>query len=98
MNESSNQKKNEDLLLTTADEEQIEQVTNRCAQILDDLTDLRFEQQEELEQQKEEFNLVKEEIDEVASKYISSSFPLESFYLDLLSLPLSTTISKNNSS
>lgn len=68
-NDSSNETKKEEPLLTTAEEEQIEHVTNRCAQIIDDLTDLRFEQEEELDKQKEEFNLVKEEIDEVTSKY-----------------------------
>ena len=66
--ESPVETKKEDLLLTTAEEDQIEQVTTRCAQILDDLTDLRFEQEEELDKEKEEFNLIKADVDEVASK------------------------------
>jgi hypothetical protein len=58
----------DEVLLTTDEEEQIEQVTNTCAQILEDLNDLQFEQQEEIDKEKEEFNLIKQEVDEAASK------------------------------
>lgn len=68
IDESPVETKKDDLLLTTAEEDQIEQVTTRCAQILDDLNDLRFEQDEEIDKQKEEFNLMKADVDEVASK------------------------------
>jgi predicted transcriptional regulator len=60
--------KQEELLLTTDEEEHIEQVSNRCAEILEDLNDLQFEQQEEFDKEKEEFNLIKQEVDEAASK------------------------------
>ncbi len=62
---------NEELLLTTDEEEKIEQVTSRCAEILEDLNDLHFEQQEEVNKEKEEFNLIKQEVDEAASKQYS---------------------------
>ncbi len=68
LNEPVIETKKEELLLTTDEEEQIEHVTNTCAHILEDLNDLQFEQQEEIKKEKEEFNLIKEEVDEVASK------------------------------
>ena len=66
--ESAIKSKNDELLLTVDEEEQIETVTNTCAQILEDLNDLQFEQQEEINKEKAEFKLIKDEVDEVASK------------------------------
>ena len=57
-----------DLLLTIDEKEQIEQVSNQCAHILEDLTDLQFDQQEELKEEKEEFDLLNDRINEAASK------------------------------
>jgi hypothetical protein len=68
VNEAQKSPKEERLLFTADEEEQIEQVTNRCARILDDLNDLQFDQQEELQQDKEEFQAIKAQVDEVASK------------------------------
>jgi len=82
-NEPVIESKNDELLLTTDEEEQIEHVKNTCAHILEDLNDIQFEQQEEIDKEKEEFNLIKEEVDEAAN---------------LLSLPLATTINNNDSS
>ena len=67
--------KNDDALLLTVDEEeQIEQVSSQCARILDDLTDLQFEQQDEIKKEKQEFQLIKDEVDQVASKQDSCAF------------------------
>ncbi len=77
-NESAVESKNDELLLTTDEEEQIEHVTNTCAQILEDLNDLQFEQQQEINKEQEEVNLITEEVDEVSSK--KSSF----FFMNLL--------------
>jgi hypothetical protein len=70
LNEPVIESKKDELLLTTDEEEQVEHVTNTCAKILDDLNDLRFEQQEEINKEKEEFNLIKQDIDEVASEIL----------------------------
>ena len=51
----------------TDEEEQIEHVTNTCAHILEDLNGLQFEQQQEINKEKEEFNLIHEEVNEAAS-------------------------------
>jgi hypothetical protein len=75
-NESAVESKNDELLLTTDEEEQIEHVKNASAQILEDLNDLQFEQQQELDKEQEEVNLIREEVDEVSSK--KSSFFYES--------------------
>ncbi|UJR14770.1 hypothetical protein I4U23_001758 [Adineta vaga] len=61
--------KKDELLLTTDEEEQIEQVSTNCAQILEDLNDIQFEQQEEINKEQEEFNLVKQEVDEAAGSF-----------------------------
>ncbi|CAF0740310.1 unnamed protein product [Adineta steineri] len=81
-NESIIEPKEDEILLTTDENEQIENVTNNCAQILEDLNDLQFEQQKEINKEQEEFNLIKQEVDEVAN---------------LLSLPLATTTKNNDS-
>ena len=60
--------KEEKLVLTADEEEQIEQVSNQCARILDDLNDLQFDQQEEIQQETAEFRAIKAQVDEVASK------------------------------
>ncbi|CAF4336830.1 unnamed protein product, partial [Adineta steineri] len=65
-NESIIEPKEDEILLTTDENEQIENVTNNCAQILEDLNDLQFEQQKEINKEQEEFNLIKQEVDEVA--------------------------------
>ena len=67
-NESLVELKKDEVLFTTDEEEQIEHVSNTCAQILGDLNDLQFEQQEEINKETEEFNLIKNEVDEAASK------------------------------
>ncbi|CAF1605051.1 unnamed protein product [Rotaria magnacalcarata] len=71
----------DELLFTTDEEEHIEHVTSACAQILADLSDLQFEQQDEINKEKEEFNLIQEEVNQAAN---------------LLSLPLATTDNTNN--
>jgi len=76
-------KKDDELLLTTDEDEQVKHVKNTCAHIIEDLNDIQFEQQEEINQEQEEFNLMKKEIDEVAN---------------LLASPLATTINNNDSS
>ncbi|CAF1258948.1 unnamed protein product [Rotaria sordida] len=81
INESVIESKQDELLFTNDEKEQIEHVTNTCAQILEDLNDLQFEQQEQINKEKEEFDLIQEEVNEVA---------------DLLSLPLATTTNNNN--
>ena len=66
--------KNDELLLTVDEEERIEQVSSQCARILDDLTDLQFEQQDDIKKEKQEFQLIKDEVDQVASKQASCAF------------------------
>lgn len=58
----------EERLFTTAEEDQIANVTNSCAHIIADLQDLEIEQQEEIDKEKEEFELIQDEVDQVASK------------------------------
>lgn len=60
--------KQEELLLTTEEENEIEQVQSNAAHILEDLTDIQFEQHEQIKKEKEEFDSIKNDIDEAASK------------------------------
>lgn len=60
-----------DLLLTIDEENQINSISNQCTNILEDLTDLQFDQQQEIKEEKEEFDLLNNEINEAASKSIS---------------------------
>jgi len=62
--------KDDELLLTTEEEDEIKQVTNNAAHILEDLTDLQFEQQQEIKKEQEEIEVINREIDEAASKQI----------------------------
>ena len=71
----------DELVLTSNENEQIESVTNRCNQILEELKSLHVEQQEEVNKEKEELNLIQEEIDEAAS---TKSFILLHLFADTL--------------
>jgi hypothetical protein len=62
------QTKSTELLLTVDDEQQIEQVTNQCTRILDDLTDLQFDQHEQIQDEHREFQLIKQQVDQASSK------------------------------
>ena len=63
-----------DLLLTIDDENQIKSISNQCANILEDLTDLQFDQQQEIKEEQKEFDLLNDEINEAASKSIFIHF------------------------
>ncbi|CAF3795516.1 unnamed protein product [Rotaria sordida] len=73
INESVIESKQDELLFTNDEKEQIEHVTNTCAQILEDLNDLQFEQQEQINKEKEEFDLIQEEVNEVAGLLVTGS-------------------------
>ncbi|CAF4636948.1 unnamed protein product, partial [Rotaria sp. Silwood1] len=72
-NEPVIESKTEELLFTNDEEEKIEHVTNTCAKILDDLNDLQFEQQEQINQEKEEFDVIQQEVNEAASLLVTGS-------------------------
>ena len=56
-----------DLLLTIDDEEKVEQVTENCAKLLDELNELQLDQEEELQLEKQEFDALEDEINRAAS-------------------------------
>ncbi|CAF4052372.1 unnamed protein product [Rotaria sp. Silwood2] len=72
-NEPVQELKQDELLFTNDEEEKIEHVTNTCVKILEDLSDLQFEQQEQMNKEKEEFDLIQEEVNEAASLLITGS-------------------------
>lgn len=59
---------NDGALLTTEEQEKIERVAHNCAQMVADLNDQQAEQREEIKRENEEFNLIKQEVDEAAGK------------------------------